>query len=88
MLEYHAAYYKDEGGWYVAEVLDFPGVASQGRTLRSAQKMVRDALRVMAECLLEDGQALPKPNPRVRDRKAAFTETIPLRVRATCGPRP
>jgi predicted RNase H-like HicB family nuclease len=45
MLEYHAAYYKQGGGWYVAEMLDFPGAASQGRTLRSAQRMIRDALQ-------------------------------------------
>ena len=34
MLEYKAAYGKEnDGGWLVAKVLDFPGVASQGRTL-------------------------------------------------------
>ena len=40
MRQYRAAYYKDKDtGWYTAAVLDFPGVFSQGRTLRSAQRM-------------------------------------------------
>jgi predicted RNase H-like HicB family nuclease len=85
MLEYFAAYHAIEDGWYLAEVLDFPGVVSQGKTLHSARRIVRDALRVMAELRLERGEALPKPNPRARNKKAVFTERIPLKVRAQCG---
>jgi predicted RNase H-like HicB family nuclease len=86
MLEYHAAYTRDqESGWYIAEVLDFPGALSQGRTLRSARKMIRDALRLLAECLVEEGKPLPRPDPRARDKKAEFMETFRLRMRAHCG---
>ncbi len=85
MLEYHAAYYGIEDGWYMAEILDFPGVISQGRTLRSARRMIRDALRLMAECHMEDGQPLPRPNPRAKDKKAVFEEKIPLRIRIQTG---
>jgi predicted RNase H-like HicB family nuclease len=85
MLEYHAAYFVIEDGWYMAKVLDFPGVVSQGRTLKSARRMVRDALRLGAECLVEEGEPLPRPNPRARDKKAVFAETIPLRFRAQTG---
>jgi predicted RNase H-like HicB family nuclease len=88
MLEYHAAYYQIENGWYMAEVLDFPGAVSQGRTLQSARRMIRDALRTLAECHLEDGQPLPRPNPKVKDRKAAFEERIPLKVRVQTGAVP
>lgn len=84
-LEYHAAYYQIEDGWYMAVVLDFPGTISQGRTLRSARRMIRDALRLMAECLLERREVLPRPNPRARDNKAVFQERIPLKVRIQCG---
>ena len=37
MLEYHAAYYQnpEDDGWFVVQLLDFPGVLSQGRTLKS-----------------------------------------------------
>jgi predicted RNase H-like HicB family nuclease len=87
MLEYHAAYYQypEDDGWCVVKVLDFPGVASQGRTLRSARRMVRDALKLAAECLTEDCSPLPRPNPRARDKKAVFAESIPLRIRALPG---
>lgn len=85
MLEYHAAYYQIEDGWYMAKVLDFPGTISQGRTLKSARRMIRDALRLMAECTLDDGKPLPPPNPRARDKKAVFTEKIPLQIRAQTG---
>jgi predicted RNase H-like HicB family nuclease len=84
MLEYHAAYYQIEDGWYMAEVLDFPGALSQGRTLKSARRMIRDGLRGLAEYLVEEGQALPRPDPRAADKTAVFLETIPLRVRVIC----
>ena len=85
MLEYHGAYYEIEDGWYMAEVLDFPGAISQGKTLKSARRMLRDALRVLAECYLEERKPLPVPNPRAKDRKAAFQELIPLKVRFVIG---
>jgi predicted RNase H-like HicB family nuclease len=69
----------------MAQVLDFPGAVSQGRTLRSARVMIRDALRALAACYLEQGQLLPKPNPRARAKTAVFQETIPLTVRIQTG---
>jgi predicted RNase H-like HicB family nuclease len=81
MLEYHAAYYRTEDGWYVVSVLDFPGVNSQGKTLRSARFMIKDALSLMAECYLDEGLPFPKPNPRARDKKADLLEKIRLVVR-------
>lgn len=84
MLEYHAAYYKGDG-WIVAEVLDFPGALSQGRTLKSARRMIRDALRLMAETHIEDGLPLPLPNPRAKGKKAIFQEVIPLRIHVPVG---
>jgi len=69
----------------MAVVLDFPGVVSQGRTLRAARLMARDALKLMAACVVERGDPLPKPNPRARGKKAAFLETIPLKTRFQCG---
>jgi predicted RNase H-like HicB family nuclease len=85
MLQYHVAYYEIEDGWYMAEVLDFPGVISQGRTLKSARRMIRDGLREMARYVMDQGEALPKPNPRAKDKKAAFQETIPLKFRVLVG---
>jgi predicted RNase H-like HicB family nuclease len=85
MLEYHAAYYQGEDGWIVAEVLDFPGALSQGKTLKSARNMIRDALRVMAETLIDKGQGLPRPNPRANDKKALFNEKLPLVIKVPSG---
>jgi predicted RNase H-like HicB family nuclease len=83
MLEYRAAYYQDKGsGWYMAKVLDFPGVVSQGRTLDRARRMLADALREMTEWLLEDGQPIPRPDPTATDPGADVLEPIRLLIRA------
>jgi predicted RNase H-like HicB family nuclease len=83
MLEYHAAcYWHADTKWYTVEVLDFRGVITQGRTLNSARRMVKDALQVMAECLLEAGEPLSRPNQRAKDAKADLVEPILLSVRA------
>jgi predicted RNase H-like HicB family nuclease len=85
MLEYHAAYYHGDDGWIIAQVLDFPAAISQGKTLRSARRMIRDALRQVAECMTEEGQPLPRPDRSAKDPTAILVEKIPLRVRFTCG---
>jgi predicted RNase H-like HicB family nuclease len=85
MLQYHAAYIQGQDGWIVAEVLDFPGALSQGKTLKSARRMLRDALRAMAEALIEHGQPLPRPNPRAKAKNAVFAEAISLAVKVPSG---
>jgi predicted RNase H-like HicB family nuclease len=60
-------------------------VISQGKTLRSARTTVRDALRLMAETRLDEGKPLPQPNPRAKDKKAAFQEKILLKARFQTG---
>jgi predicted RNase H-like HicB family nuclease len=88
MMEYHAAYRRDpESGWYIAEVLDFPGALSQGKTLNSARRMIRDALRCMAEWHLEEGEPLPSPDPNSRDNTAEFQEVLRLQIRIQSGVR-
>jgi predicted RNase H-like HicB family nuclease len=47
----------------VAEVLDFPGVVSQGFDLADARLMIASALEDVAQMHLEEGKALPVPNP-------------------------
>jgi predicted RNase H-like HicB family nuclease len=80
MREYHAAYYKQEDGWYVVSVLDFPGVHSQGKNLREARLMIKDALKLTIEYYLDEGLRLPKPNPKPVDASAARVEKIRLEV--------
>jgi predicted RNase H-like HicB family nuclease len=76
MLEYHAAYNKHEedDGWYTVSVLDFPGVNTQGKTLREVR--VRDALQLMAECYLDEARTLPRPNPKATDEAARRIEKV------------
>jgi predicted RNase H-like HicB family nuclease len=82
MLKYHAAYYPIEDGWFMVRVLDFPGVISQGRSIGHARRMIKDALCMMAEHKLEQGEALPHPKRRPADKKAVLIETIGLRIGA------
>ena len=80
MLKYTAAYTRDDG-WYCAQVLDFPGAISQGKTLNSARRNLADALQLMAESFLLDGEALPRPRARVHHNKADVVEPIYLTIR-------
>lgn len=77
-MTYHAAYYPIEDGWFMVRVLDFPGVISQGRNVEHARRMIKDALRMMAEYKLESGESLPRPKPRTRDKKASLVESVNL----------
>jgi predicted RNase H-like HicB family nuclease len=82
MRIYHAAYYLDpESKWYTVEVVDFPGAVSQGRTLKSARVMIRDALKLLAQTLLDDGEPLPRPHATPKPKTADFFEKIPLSFR-------
>ena len=82
MLKYHAAYYRQPDRWWVVSLLDFPGVHSQGKNLREARYMIKDALQLMVKCYLDDERPLPKPDPKARDKDADYQETIGLEVRA------
>ena len=77
-FDYHAAYFDAGDGWYTAQVLDFPGVVTQGRTLDKARKMLRSALRDMVEWRLEDGLPIPRPDSNASNPKATVSEPIKL----------
>ena len=64
----------------VAEVLDFPGAASQGFDLADARLMIASALEDMAQTHLEEGKRLPVPNPNATAPDADLVELIPLSV--------
>lgn len=89
MLQYHVAFYMPRGGekMVVAEVLDFPGVCSQGFDLSDARAMIASALEDMADIYLEEGRPLPSPSASATDPDADLIEVIPLSV-AVGGARP
>ena len=82
MLKYHAAYYPIEDGWFLAKVLDFPGALSQGKSLKSARRMIRDSLEGLVLYYLEIGKALPRPR-LVKDAQAEFQEVLTVKVRCS-----
>ncbi len=84
MLRYHVAYFlpKGQDRMVVAEVLDFPGVVSQGFDLADARSMIASALADMAQVYLEEGKALPLPNPDATAADADLIELLPLSVEA------
>ena len=84
MLRYHVAYCLPRGQdrMVVAEVLDFPGVLSQGFDLADARLMIGRALQDVAQMHLEQGQPLPLPNPEATVPDADLIELLPLTVEA------
>jgi predicted RNase H-like HicB family nuclease len=89
MLRYHVAYSLPRGDdrMVVAEVLDFPGVFSQGFDLADARLMIASALQDIAQMHLEEGKALPTPNPDATAADADLIELLPLSVEAG-APKP
>ena len=84
MLQYHVAFHlpRGEDRMVVAEVLDFPGVVSQGFDLPDARAMIASALEEMAESYLEEARPLPVPSATATDPEADYVELIPLSVAA------
>ena len=82
MLRYHVAYYLPRGQdrMVVAEVLDFPGVLSQGFDLADARRMIASALEDLAQMYLEEGKPLPMPNSEATAPDADLIELVPLSV--------
>jgi len=82
MLRYHVAYYlpRGENRMVVAEVLDFPGVFSQGFDLADARSMVASALIDVAQVHLEQGRPLPISNADASAPEADLIELLPLTV--------
>jgi len=63
-------------------VLDFPGVLSQGFDLADARVMIASALEDIAQMHLEEGKALPVPDPGATAADADLIELLPLSVEA------
>jgi predicted RNase H-like HicB family nuclease len=81
MLSYRAMYkFLDDG--VHAEVLDFPGAISSGADLDEARRMLAGALVDMAETHLQQGEALPIPDPSCTDPEADIEEPIHLLLSA------
>ena len=87
MLRYHVAYYLPRGAdrMVVAEVLDFPGVCSQGFDLADARSMIASALLDVAQIHLEEGRPLPIPHADASPPDADLIELLPLTVEVSAA---
>jgi predicted RNase H-like HicB family nuclease len=81
MLRYHVAFHlpRKAGEMVVADALDFPGAVTQGFDLPDARLMIASAMEDLAQCLLEEGKALPVPDPDAV-AEADLIELVPLSV--------
>jgi predicted RNase H-like HicB family nuclease len=81
MLRYHVGFHlpRAAGEMVVAEAFDFPGAVSQGFDLADARLMIASAMEDLAMCLLEEGKALPIPDPKSQ-ADADLIELVPLSV--------
>ena len=82
MLIYKASYKYLQDGIH-GEVVDFPGVITFGRTIKETRKLLAGALVDMAETNILLGEALPAPNPEMKDLEADFDEPIHLILNAS-----
>jgi predicted RNase H-like HicB family nuclease len=82
MLTYKAAYQFVEGGVH-AQVLDFPAAITCGADLPEARRLLTSALLDLATYALEQGEALPRPNPSATDPDADVEEPIYLHLQAS-----
>jgi predicted RNase H-like HicB family nuclease len=78
LLTYKAMYKFLDGEGVHAEVLDFPGVITSGKTLTEARRLLAGALVDMAETHLLRGEPLPLPDPERSDPEADLEEPIHL----------
>lgn len=78
----YKAIYKYLAGVH-AEVIDFPGVITVGKTLEEARRLLASALVDMAETALLKGESLPPPDPDCSDPDSDIEEPIHLLLKAT-----
>jgi predicted RNase H-like HicB family nuclease len=60
-MNYLVAIHKDPLSDYGVAVPDLPGCFSAGSTFPEALKMVKEAIELHIDCLLDDGEEIPTP---------------------------
>ncbi|MBQ7220084.1 MAG: type II toxin-antitoxin system HicB family antitoxin [Synergistaceae bacterium] len=59
-MKFTACYTKLEDGFgYMGQLLEWPGVITDGKDLEECEEMLKDAAREMALAYLEDGRKIP-----------------------------
>ena len=68
-MVYPVVIHKDKRSAYGVSVPDLPGCISAGDTLDEALAMIREAIELHLEGMIEDGQAIPRPKSLEIHRK-------------------
>jgi len=72
-MHYPVVIHKDEDSDYGVTVPDLPGCFSAGSTVDEALAMVKEAIELHVEGLIEEGQPVPEPTPiEAHRRKRAY----------------
>jgi predicted RNase H-like HicB family nuclease len=79
MLIYKSVYRLEEG-FYLGEVVDFPGTVAAGKTLEKARNALTSALTDTAETSILRGEPLPVPNPMMECHEYHWVEQIRLAI--------
>ncbi len=67
MNRYTVVYERDEDDWWVVSIPDVPGCHTQGRTLPSAEKRIREALAASLDATDEEAERLAQEAVLVGD---------------------
>jgi predicted RNase H-like HicB family nuclease len=57
---YKAVFEQGEDGWIVVHVPALPGTWTQGRTYEEAHANAREAIELMLEAMIENGEPIPE----------------------------
>jgi len=82
MITYKASYRFIDGGVH-AELLDFPGVITCADRIDEARRLLGSALLDMAGSLIDDGEALPIPDPMKTEAESDLEEPMHLHLQAS-----
>jgi predicted RNase H-like HicB family nuclease len=74
--EYTVVFEQDEDGIYVADVPALPGCHSEGRTLKEAEKNIREAILCYLEGLQVIGEEIPIEEPAHLPRAKAIQVSL------------
>jgi predicted RNase H-like HicB family nuclease len=67
-MKFWVTFHQDEDGVFIAECPSIPGCISQGKTLKEAEKNIREAIRECLEVRAERGMPLSVSTKQIEVR--------------------
>ena len=72
----YAVVYEQTPNNYCAYPPDLPGCTSTGRTWEDIQEMIREAIALHIEAMMENGQPLPEPQMSVEEAMVFHNQAL------------